>query len=90
MYHPCCAQAGYSGKRFVFDKAHALGVKAVVLDGPDRWDMGMAAWIISAYWCTFGAAEGAAECLTWGLHDLMGICSVMMQLGEADGGGRHH
>lgn len=29
--------AGYSGKRFVFDKAHQLGVKCVVLDGPDSW-----------------------------------------------------
>lgn len=29
--------AGYSGKRFVFEKAKALGVKSVVLDGPDSW-----------------------------------------------------
>ncbi len=29
--------AGYSGKRFVFEKAAELGVKAVVLDAPDSW-----------------------------------------------------
>lgn len=29
--------AGYSGKRFIFEKCHELGVKAVVLDGPDSW-----------------------------------------------------
>jgi hypothetical protein len=28
---------GYSGKRFVFEKAAELGVKAVVLDAPDSW-----------------------------------------------------
>lgn len=32
--------AGYSGKRFIFEKAHSLGVKSIVLDAPDRW----AAW----------------------------------------------
>lgn len=29
--------AGYSGKRFIFEKAHALGVRTVVVDGPDSW-----------------------------------------------------
>ena len=28
--------AGYSGKRFVFETAHELGVKAIVLDAGDR------------------------------------------------------
>ncbi|PNH05740.1 hypothetical protein TSOC_007967 [Tetrabaena socialis] len=28
--------AGYSGKRFIFEKAKELGVRSVVLDGPDR------------------------------------------------------
>jgi carnosine synthase len=30
-------RAGYSGKRFVFEKAAELGVKCVVLDAPDSW-----------------------------------------------------
>ncbi len=29
--------AGYSGKRFIFEKAHQLGVKSVVLDAHDRY-----------------------------------------------------
>ncbi|GIL64485.1 hypothetical protein Vafri_18388 [Volvox africanus] len=29
--------AGYSGKRFIFEKAKELGVRTVVLDGPDSW-----------------------------------------------------
>ncbi|KAG2443559.1 hypothetical protein HXX76_001911 [Chlamydomonas incerta] len=29
--------AGYSGKRFIFEKAKELGVRSVVLDGPDSW-----------------------------------------------------
>ena len=28
--------AGYSGKKFIFDKAKQLGVKSIVVDGPDR------------------------------------------------------
>jgi carnosine synthase len=28
--------AGYSGKRFVFEKAKELGVRAIILDGPDK------------------------------------------------------
>lgn len=29
--------AGYSGKRFVFEKAKELGVRSVIIDGPDSW-----------------------------------------------------
>jgi hypothetical protein len=28
--------SGYSGKRFIFEKAKDLGLKTVVIDGPDR------------------------------------------------------
>lgn len=31
------SRTGYSGKRFIFEKCHELGVKAVVLDAPDSW-----------------------------------------------------
>lgn len=30
-------RAGYSGKKFIFDKAKELGVRVVVVDGPDSW-----------------------------------------------------
>ncbi len=29
--------AGYSGKRFIFEKAKELGVRTIVLDAPERW-----------------------------------------------------
>ncbi|KAK9812604.1 hypothetical protein WJX72_000445 [[Myrmecia] bisecta] len=29
--------AGYSGKRFIFQKARELGVRSVIIDGPDSW-----------------------------------------------------
>ena len=29
--------AGYSGKRFVFERAKELGVRSIVIDGPDSW-----------------------------------------------------
>lgn len=28
--------AGYSGKRFIFEKAKELGVRSIIVDGPDR------------------------------------------------------
>jgi hypothetical protein len=29
--------AGYSGKRFIFEKAKELGLRTVIIDGPDSW-----------------------------------------------------
>lgn len=29
--------AGYSGKKFVFEKAKELGVRSIIIDGPDSW-----------------------------------------------------
>lgn len=29
--------AGYSGKRFIFERAKELGVRSIVVDGPDSW-----------------------------------------------------
>lgn len=29
--------AGYEGKRFVYERAHALGVKSVMIESPDSW-----------------------------------------------------
>lgn len=29
--------AGYSGKKFIFEKAKELGVRSVIIDGPDSW-----------------------------------------------------
>ena len=29
--------AGYSGKRFIYEKAKKLGVRTVIIDGPDSW-----------------------------------------------------
>ncbi len=52
--------AGYSGKRFIFQKAKELGVRSVVLDGPDRCVGGWA----GVGGCMGGAqlGPGAAEC----------------------------
>lgn len=33
--------AGYEGKRFVYERAHALGVKSIVLESPDSWAKGL-------------------------------------------------
>ncbi|KAF4707953.1 Carnosine synthase 1, partial [Perkinsus olseni] len=34
--------AGYQGKRFIYEKAHELGVKAVIIDSPCSWAAGLA------------------------------------------------
>lgn len=33
--------AGYSGKRFIFEKAKELGVRSFVIDGPESWSQSM-------------------------------------------------
>jgi len=33
--------AGYPGKRFIFERAAALGVKSVIIDHPDSWSRGL-------------------------------------------------
>lgn len=35
--------AGYSGKKFIFEKAKELGVRSIVLDGPDSWAQALVA-----------------------------------------------
>jgi len=35
------ASAGYPGKRFIFERAAALGVKSVIIDHPDSWSRGL-------------------------------------------------
>ena len=29
---------GYSGKRFIYERAKELGVKVIIIDGPDRYN----------------------------------------------------
>eukprot|EP00927_Polykrikos_kofoidii_P078588 TRINITY_DN75390_c0_g1_i1.p1 TRINITY_DN75390_c0_g1~~TRINITY_DN75390_c0_g1_i1.p1 ORF type:complete len:591 (+),score=86.70 TRINITY_DN75390_c0_g1_i1:132-1904(+) len=29
--------AGYEGKRFVYERAHSLGIRSVIIDNPDSW-----------------------------------------------------
>eukprot|EP00891_Asterochloris_glomerata_P006828 jgi/Astpho2/6828/Aster-06504 len=73
--------AGYSGKRFIFEKAKELGVRSVIIDGPDSWsqtlqDEGL---IENFVGLDFADAETVYErCLT-------AISDVKQQLGELDG-----
>jgi hypothetical protein len=34
--------AGYSGKKFIFERCKQLGIRSVVIDGPDSWSKSMA------------------------------------------------
>lgn len=33
--------AGYSGKRFIFERCKELGVRSIVVDGPESWSKGL-------------------------------------------------
>jgi hypothetical protein len=46
-----------SGKRFIFDKAHSLGVRTIIVDGPDSWAKSLVRAQASA-------ARGACAALT--------------------------
>lgn len=35
--------AGYSGKRFIFERCKQLGLRSVVIDGPDSWSASLVA-----------------------------------------------
>lgn len=35
--------AGYEGKRFIYERAHALGVRSVLIDSPDSWSRSLVA-----------------------------------------------
>eukprot|EP00929_Paragymnodinium_shiwhaense_P023020 TRINITY_DN14512_c0_g1_i1.p1 TRINITY_DN14512_c0_g1~~TRINITY_DN14512_c0_g1_i1.p1 ORF type:complete len:621 (+),score=152.46 TRINITY_DN14512_c0_g1_i1:138-2000(+) len=35
--------AGYEGKRFVYEKAHSLGIKSVIIDDPSSWSRSLVA-----------------------------------------------
>lgn len=73
--------AGYSGKRFVFEKAAELGVKAIVLDAGDSWAQLMEGeGIISKFVAVdFSDAENVFS------HCLEGIKSASAKLGGLDG-----
>lgn len=73
--------AGYSGKRFVFEKAAELGVKAVVLDAGDSWAQLMEGeGIISKFVpIDFSDAENVFD------HCLEGIKAASSKLGGLDG-----
>lgn len=73
--------AGYSGKRFVFEKAKALGVRSIVLDGPDSWCKQLAeAGIIEKYIpIDFSDAETVFD------RCLEAIKSASHEVGDLDG-----
>ena len=73
--------AGYSGKKFIFDKAKELGVRSVVVDGPDSWSKSMVAeGVIEKFIpLDMSDAETVFE------RALEAIKKVRTELGELDG-----
>ena len=53
--------AGYSSKRFIFEKAKELGVRSVVIDGPDSWSKVGAGLCGAGLFCPGSAQEPGAS-----------------------------
>uniref|UniRef100_A0A7S0RDS3 ATP-grasp domain-containing protein n=1 Tax=Chlamydomonas leiostraca TaxID=1034604 RepID=A0A7S0RDS3_9CHLO len=73
--------AGYSGKRFIFEKAHALGIKSIVLDMADSWIRAMEAEgkVAAFVPIDFNDADTVFE------QCLAGIKAAAARVGELDG-----
>ena len=76
--------AGYSGKRFIFERARELGVRSVILDGPDSWAQALAAdGTIEAFVpldfgdadTVFDRALAALQAVRRAVGDLDGVCT---------------
>lgn len=73
--------AGYSGKRFIFERAKELGVRSIVLDGPDSWaqtlvDDGVVERFVPV---DFGDADGVLDAA------LAALAAAKRDVGEIDG-----
>jgi carnosine synthase len=73
--------AGYSGKRFIFERAKELGVRSVVLDGPDSWAQALAAdGVIERFVpLDFSDADAVFD------NALAAIAAAKKDLGDVDG-----
>ena len=73
--------AGYSGKRFIFERAKELGVRSVVLDGPDSWAQALVAeGIVEKFLpVDFGDADAVFD------NALAAVSAARRDLGDVDG-----
>ena len=76
--------AGYSGKRFIFERARELGVRSVILDGPDSWAQVLVAdGTVEAFVpldfgdadTVFDRALAALQAVRRDVGDLDGVCT---------------
>ena len=73
--------AGYSGKRFIFEKAKELGIRTVIIDGPDSWSKELVkeGMIEKFIGLDMSDAESVFD------RALEAMVSVKKELGELDG-----
>merc|ERR1719359_837151 len=75
--------AGYTGKRFVFERAHALGIKSVVIEHPDSWAKGLVEEGIIAKFIPVNMGQSSEEIFEQSLELIKGIGADGVT-GEAD------
>lgn len=76
--------AGYEGKRFVYERAHALGVRSVIIDAPDSWSRGLVDEGIIAKFIPVNMSQSSEIVYDQALEAIRGI-ETDPSLGAADG-----
>lgn len=73
--------AGYRGKRFIFERAKELGVRSVILDGPDSWSQELVEEGVAEKFVPLDMSDGET------LFDraLEAVKRVRAELGDLDG-----
>eukprot|EP00928_Gymnodinium_smaydae_P073672 TRINITY_DN5682_c0_g1_i5.p1 TRINITY_DN5682_c0_g1~~TRINITY_DN5682_c0_g1_i5.p1 ORF type:complete len:622 (-),score=89.99 TRINITY_DN5682_c0_g1_i5:386-2185(-) len=75
--------AGYAGKRFVFERAAALGIKSVVIEHPDSWARALVDEGLIAKFIPVDMARSSDEIFEESLEQIKGLGSDGVT-GEAD------
>lgn len=76
--------AGYPGKRFVFERAAALGVRSVIIDHPDSWAKDLVAQGVIAKFLPVDMGQPAEDVVNQSLELIKGLGQDGLT-GEADG-----
>lgn len=73
--------AGYRGKRFIFERAKELGVRSVILDGPDSWSQELVDEGVAERFVPLDMSDGE----TLFERALEAVKRVRAELGDLDG-----
>jgi len=76
--------AGYQGKRFIFERAAALGVKSVIIDHPDSWSQALVAEGVAAKFLPVDMSQSSDEVFNAAANHISNLANDGL-IGPADG-----